>query len=214
MATTKIMSTTMEIQLPSSKESNPSQMDIRQPFLLLLSVAKVCWPLGNVLDHLEGLSILKNGICIHLRTCPWHASTTACLSYFNISVIFKAQPNTIRPTLEGLFAFHEDGVSAPVLPLPVHGVSELETVCRTTQGGQNVGRIEIKVSPDERVKVTLDSRPSTVLRPDTTSTSLSSSRWSWRAGKEHGWLISRTWCKQPHPIGTLCCPDAEIKASH
>jgi NADPH:quinone reductase-like Zn-dependent oxidoreductase/NADP-dependent 3-hydroxy acid dehydrogenase YdfG/aryl carrier-like protein len=85
---------------------------------------------------------------------------------FDIGVVCKSRPNTVRPMLEQLFDLHEKGVLRPAFPLQVHGVSDLEKVLRVMQRGDNMGKIVIEMRPEDKVKAVLDRKPTTSLRSD------------------------------------------------
>ncbi|VUC33991.1 unnamed protein product [Clonostachys rosea] len=87
---------------------------------------------------------------------------------FDIGVVCRSKPNTVRPMLESLFALYEKGVLKPAFPLQVHGVSDLEKVLRVMQRGDNMGKIVVEMRPHDTVKAVLDRKPTTVLRPDAT----------------------------------------------
>lgn len=87
---------------------------------------------------------------------------------FDVGVLCKFRPNTIRPMLERLFALREEGVLTPASPLQLYGVSQLEKAFRTMQRGQTMGKIVVEMRPEDKVQAVLDARPSTVLEHDAT----------------------------------------------
>ncbi|CAI6083222.1 unnamed protein product [Clonostachys chloroleuca] len=87
---------------------------------------------------------------------------------FDIGVVCRSRPNTVRPMLEQLFGLYVKGVLRPAFPLQVHGVSDLEKVLRVMQRGDNMGKIVIEMRPEDKVKAVLDRKPTTSLRSDAT----------------------------------------------
>ncbi|CAG9992168.1 unnamed protein product, partial [Clonostachys byssicola] len=87
---------------------------------------------------------------------------------FDIGVVCRSRPSTVRPMLEQLFDLHEKGVLRPAFPLQVYGVSDLEKVLRVMQRGDNMGKIVIEMRPEDKVKAVLDRKPTTSLRTDAT----------------------------------------------
>ncbi|KAK4182993.1 hypothetical protein QBC35DRAFT_132042 [Podospora australis] len=85
---------------------------------------------------------------------------------FDVGIVCKFRPNTIRPTLQKLFGLYEEGVFQPAYPLQTYGVSELEKAFRIMQSGKTMGKIVVEMHPDAEVEAVLDTRPSTVIGPN------------------------------------------------
>lgn len=135
-----------------------------------------------VLNALSGEGLLASWEClapfgrfmeigkrdIHARKSLPMARFDDGLSFqaFDVGVLCTSRPGAIRPTLERLFALHQEGVLAPASPLQVHGVSDLEKIFRTMQRGQTMGKIVIEMRPEEKVKAVLDPKPTTRLPPN------------------------------------------------
>ncbi|KAF4965561.1 hypothetical protein FSARC_6646 [Fusarium sarcochroum] len=82
---------------------------------------------------------------------------------FDVGIVCKHRPESVRPLVEKILGLHKEGHLTPAQPMQIHGVSEIEKMFRTMQGGKTMGKVVVSMKPAEDVVATVDTVPSTRL---------------------------------------------------
>ncbi|KAK3321988.1 putative polyketide synthase [Apodospora peruviana] len=87
---------------------------------------------------------------------------------FDATTWHKERPVEARRDLKRLVRLFEDGVLHTARPLNVYDIGEAENVFRLMQDGKTPGKMVMRVTPESRVKATLETKASFLLEEDAT----------------------------------------------
>ncbi|PLB54129.1 putative polyketide synthase [Aspergillus steynii IBT 23096] len=119
---------------------------------------------------------------------------------FDGSVFLRRYPARCRSNLQRLVDMFSWGELRPVEPFHVYDVGDVETVFRKVQMGESMGKFVFEVTPESRVQVTLNTRPSFYMDPNATfvlagglgGIGRATARWMAARGAKNLILLSRS----------------------
>ncbi|KAE8137530.1 putative polyketide synthase [Aspergillus pseudotamarii] len=118
---------------------------------------------------------------------------------FDGSVFLRRHPSRCRSNLQLLVDMFTRRELHPVQPFHVYNIGEVETVFRKVQMGESMGKFVLEVTPESRVPVTLNTRPSFDMDSDSTfvlagglgGIGRAAARWMAERGAKNLVLLSR-----------------------
>ncbi|KAH8706032.1 putative polyketide synthase [Talaromyces proteolyticus] len=114
------------------------------------------------------IEIGKKDITTNSKLPMFTFDKNASFIAFEYSQWVKDRPETAYHDLQELVDMFVQHKFHTALPLRVHDISEIDSVFRVVQEGNQIGKFVLEVTPESQVQVTLNTKPSFQMDPDST----------------------------------------------